>query len=136
MDVDVAVGEKVRIEAEVRGVAADVAQGGLGRLLEHGAQGAGEDQLLVPPHAGGLHEDDFAAEFGPDQARGHPHLVVNLRHFVGEFPGPQERLHQVLVHAQGAGPLALDADAGQFAADHGDFPFQVPQARLPGVPAG
>ena len=92
-------------------------------------------KLFVSPHAGGFHKDDFPAEFGPDQTGGHPHLIAGLRHFVGKFSGPEEFLHQLFVHGKGAGPLALDADAGQFAADHGNFPFQVAETRLPGVAA-
>ncbi len=86
--------KKSGVEAEVLGPAADVAQGGLGRLLHDAPQRAGENQLLMPAHAGGFHEDDLAAELGPDEPGGHAHLVAGLGHFMGELAGAQELLHQ------------------------------------------
>ena len=53
--------------------AADVAEGGLGALLHHVAQLAGEHQCALAGHLQGFHEQHFAAGGGPGQARHHAH---------------------------------------------------------------
>ena len=88
----------------------------------------------MPAHAGGFHEDDLAAELGPDEPGGHAHLVAGLGHFMGELPGAQELLHQDFVHGEGAGlPLSWRQMRASLRQTIGDFPLQVPETRLPGV---
>ena len=41
VDVDIAAAEKIGVQAELPGVAAEVAQSGLGRILKDAPQGAG-----------------------------------------------------------------------------------------------
>jgi hypothetical protein len=68
MDMDVDLLVEVALEAEEVRTRADVGQGGLGRLLHHIAELAGD---LHPPGAGherGFHQQQFAAQLGV----GHP----------------------------------------------------------------
>ena len=67
----------------------DVGEGRLGRFLHDVAQLAGQDQLGLARHRGGLDEEDLAAGLGPGQAGGHADPVVLGRHLGRKLRGPR-----------------------------------------------
>ena len=122
-------------DPELGGPGPDVGEGRLGRLLHHVPELAGQDELALPGHGGGLDEQDVAAGGGPGQARGDAHLVLAVpppREVTGAGPGiagaPRTR-------SSSRARLPFGHRLGPPCGRPGDLPLQVPQPRLPGVAA-
>ena len=132
MDVDVALLEQRRIDAERHRAILDDAQRGLRALFHDVAELAGEDQLAVAGQARRLDEEDIAAdrrpcEPGRDTRHAHPHrhLVLELRRAEdgGEITGSDPDR-----------PALAFGDAHRRMAQHlADLALQIPHARLAGV---
>ena len=106
-----------------------VAHRRLGALAHRLAQQAGERELTLAGHPGGLDEEDLAAGGGPGQPGGDPGDAGPVGQLAEEARRAQQVGKLVWSHADGA-PLALGAAAGDLAADRGDLSLEVAQAGL------
>src|SRR5207245_7151067 len=79
-DVDVDVGPPVETgnDAELLRARAHVGERGVGRLLHHVAELAGQAQRALARHEGHLDGQGLAPDLGPGQAGGHADLVALL----------------------------------------------------------
>ena len=85
--------EEAPLQPERLGAAAHVAHGRLRRLLHDVAELAGDGELALARHHGGLHREELAAELGPGQAGGQADAVLLLGGAVAEARRPEEALH-------------------------------------------
>ena len=74
----------VKFEAELVGLAAQIAEGGLRAFLHHVAERAGEQEATLAGHARDLDEEDFAAHRRPGQPGGDAEFGDFLRRFRDE----------------------------------------------------
>ena len=111
------------------GVALEVAHGGLGALAHRLAEQAGEGELALAGHAGGLDEEDLAADRGPGQSGGH---AGNARAVdqLAEEPRRAQQLGELGGPDGDHAALALGPPAGDLAADGRDLALEVAQAGL------
>ena len=82
MDVDVALGQKLRVDAELLGARAHQAERGGRGFLHHVADLAGERDVALAGHARGLDEEDLAADRRvgqPGRDAGHAGALRQLR---------------------------------------------------------
>ena len=134
VDVQVAVVEKILLDAQGLGVGADEAQRRGGRLLHHVPQLAGEGQILVALHGGGLDKEQAAAHRRPGQPHGHPGGQGALGGFGDELDRPQVAV-KVVDADLGRLDFPPGHPSGHPAADGGDFALEVAQSGFPGIAA-
>ena len=131
---DAASSQRVRVQAQLLAVRAEVRQRDLRRLLHHVTELAGQGQTRLAVHRGGLDEEHVAAGSGDRESGRHAGYRRALRRLRGE-PGPTQVLLEVgdrdthLVRRLGQRHRHLAQDAGQSA-------LQLTYPRLPGVFGG
>ena len=132
VDVQVGLAEPRGVERERLGVAAQIAERGLGAFAHRLAEQAGQGQPPLAGHPARLDEEDLAAGRGPGQPggdAGHAGPIGQL----AEEPRRPEQLGDIGRLDRRRRFLALGAAAGDLAADRRDLALEVAQARLAGV---
>ena len=130
MDVPVLV--EISVNAQLRGPAADKAEGCVGRLLHHVAQVAGELHLAAAGDHVDLHLQQLTAHRGPGQA-------INYAHPLGEClplrveAGRSQIFLQVPLCNGNRLACSLHQLHGGLPAQGGHLALQHPHSRLPGV---
>ena len=99
--------EAVGVDAQLAGAGAGVGEGGLGRLLHHVAQLAGQQERALAFHQAHFDADGVAAHGCPGHAGGHADLVLLLGHAVVEAGRAQVGFEVALMHHAGANARAF-----------------------------
>ena len=81
---------------DLPGVGPHPVEGQIGRLLHHVAQLAGQGELALAVHLGGLDEHDLPAHLGPGQAHRNARLTQSLLHLTLVHGGLQEHVQNML----------------------------------------
>ena len=119
--------EKVWSQVKQLGVAADVTQGSLGRLLHYFSQVPGEDQTFGPHHPRGLNKDDFPAAFRPGKACGAPHPVPGPCDFIMVSGRAQKLFHGAFINLYLPGRIGcIEIPPGNLTADGRNLAFKPP----------
>ena len=124
---DVKLGHKGRVHAQIVGPTADVAQGSLGAFLHDVAELTGEGKAALALHDGGFHGEHFAARRSPGQTKSHAGHELLFLFVFNKARRAQQFFHIGHVHPEGA-LLAFGLATGQLAADGRQFAFKVAQA--------
>ena len=123
---------EIRGDVHAGGDGADVADGDMGRLLHHVAEGAGKLDLTRALHDADLHLQQVAACLGVCQAVDHAHQVLAVCQFV-EHLAAAKHFGDHLGGDLQALDLAKGNSLGGLSANGGDLSFQVADARFSGV---
>ena len=134
VDVDVAVRETVRGDAEPVGVGADVAVGRLRRLFHDVAEVARQVDVAASRDGDGLDEENLAAGGRERQSRRRADLVPAAGELLLEAALAGEVLQVGLGDPHRARVAGLDAAQRDLAHDPRDLALELANAGLPGVP--
>ena len=135
VDVDIALGEQVGLDAKVCRTGLDEALCGLDRLFHHVAQLAGEDRPALAVDGDRFDLQQVAADFGPGQTGYRADLIVFLSEAVAELPHPGEIANVLIGDGKGAVALLHVDRLDRLPAQVGDFTLEVTHTGFAGVVA-
>lgn len=111
MDVQIHLGMKIFVDAQLRRVRADIGYCRLGALLHHVAQFAGQLQLAAALHGGGLDGQNFAADRRPGKACHAPDQGFIFNLVVHGLNGAQQLMYLLFVDTEALFPVHLGDSA-------------------------